>query len=207
MCVCVCAILYAIHFQLTEKTVNCVNEDKLKNDINKVGLSELFLIKNKLKLDFDMLNFKQQCHQVNQILSKCNFFLKVYELKEKFRLLVKQNPDKKYIVRELSGCITNKYDGFNIVWLEDSKKIMQKFIPIEIIYKRVKSSFNEVINCYFSNKINLAFRSSFSENGILRHGTPFQCHFCSNYYGRKDKYDRHLDSCTGKPGYIYNFDT
>ena len=66
---------------------------------------------------------------------------------------------------------------------------------------------NEVINCYFSNKINLAFRSTFSENGILRHGTAFQCHFCSNYYGRKDKYDRHLDSCTGKPGYIYNFNT
>ena len=139
-------------------------------------------------------------------MNKCNFFLKVYELKEKLRPLVKQNPDKKNIVRELSGCITNKYNGFNIVRLEQSKKIMRKFITIEIIYKPVKNC-NEVINCYFSNKINLAFRSTFSENGILRHGTAFKCHFCSNYYGRKDKYDRHLDSCTGKPGYIYNFNT
>ena len=121
-------------------------------------------------------------------------------------MLAKQNPDQKNIVRELSGFISNKYNGFNIVRLEQSKKIMQKFIPIEIIYKPVKNC-NEVINCYFSNKINLAFRSTFSENGILRHGTAFQCHFCSNYYGRKDKYDRHLDSCTGKPGYIYNFNT
>ena len=68
-------------FQLTEKTNTCVNEDKFKNDINKVDLSELFTIKNKLKLDFDTLNFEQQCHQVNQILNKCNFFLKAYELK------------------------------------------------------------------------------------------------------------------------------
>ena len=83
---------------------------------------------------------------------------------------------------------------------------MRKFVPIEIIYKLVKNC-NEVINCYFSNKINLAFRSTFSENGILKHGTVFQCHFCSNYYGGKDKYDCHLDSCTGKPGYIYNFNT
>ena len=83
---------------------------------------------------------------------------------------------------------------------------MQKFIPIEIIYKPIKS-YNEVINCYFSNKINLAFRYIFSENGILRHGAAFQYHFCSNYYRRKDKYDRHLDSCTGKPGYVYNFNT
>ena len=65
---------------------------------------------------------------------------------------------------------------------------MRKFIPIEIIYKPVENC-NEVINW------------------ILRHGTAFQCHFCSNYYGRKDKYDCHLDSCTGKPGYIYNFNT
>ena len=83
---------------------------------------------------------------------------------------------------------------------------MQKFIPVEIIYMSVKSC-NEVIICYFSNEINLAFRSTSSENGILRHGTAFPCHFCSNYYGRKDKYDRHLGSCAGKPGYIYNFNT
>ena len=83
---------------------------------------------------------------------------------------------------------------------------MRKFIPIEIIYKPVKNC-NEVINCYFGNKINLAFRSTFSENGILRYGAAFQCHFCSNYYRRKDKYDRHLGSCTGKLGYIYNFNT
>ena len=91
------AILYAIRFQLTEKTNTFVNEDELKNDINKVDLSELFLIKNKLKLDFDILNFEQQCHQVIQILSKCNFFLKVYELKEKIRSLIKQNPDQKIL--------------------------------------------------------------------------------------------------------------
>ena len=35
--------------------------------------------------------------------------------------------------------------------------------------------------------------------------TAFQCHFCSNYYSRKDKFDRHIENCTGKPGYVYNF--
>ena len=195
-----CAILYAIRLQLTEKTNACDNENELKNEMNKVDLSELFFIKDSLKLNFDILNFEQQRHPVNQILNKRNFFLKVYKLKERFQSLVKQNPDKKNIARELSECITNKYNGFNIFWLEQSKKIMRKFISIEIIYKPAKNC-NDVISCYFSNKINLAFRSTFSENGILRHGAAFQCHFCSNYYGRKDKYDRHLDR------YIYNFNT
>ena len=76
--------MYAIRFQLTEKTNACENKDELKNEVNKVDLPELFLIKNKLKMDFDILNFEQQCHSVNQILYNGNFFLKVYELKEKF---------------------------------------------------------------------------------------------------------------------------
>ena len=42
-------ILYGIRFQLTEKTNACENEDELKNNINKVDLTELFLIKDKLK--------------------------------------------------------------------------------------------------------------------------------------------------------------
>ena len=83
---------------------------------------------------------------------------------------------------------------------------MQKFIPIEIIYKP-DTTCNEVINCYFSNKINLAFRSTFIKNWILRQGAGLQYHFCSNYYERKDKYHRHLDSCTGTPGQIYSFNT
>ena len=51
------SILYAIRFQLTEKTNSCENEDELKND-NKVDLSELFLMKDKLKLDFDILKLR-----------------------------------------------------------------------------------------------------------------------------------------------------
>ena len=68
------AILYPICFQLTEKTNTRENEDELKNEINKVDLSELFFIKDKLKLDYDTLNFEQQCHRINQIFNKCNFF-------------------------------------------------------------------------------------------------------------------------------------
>ena len=33
------------------------------------------------------------------------------------------------------------------------------------------------------------------------------CCYCSNYYGRKDEFDRHFENCTGLPGYVYNFNT
>ena len=76
--------------------------------------------------------------------------------------------------------------------------------PIDIIYKPVKKE-DGIIECFFSSQINLAYRSTFSENQKLRHSTTFQCYFCSNYYARKNKFDRHIENCSGKPGYVYNF--
>ena len=76
--------------------------------------------------------------------------------------------------------------------------------PIDIIYKPVKKE-DEIIECFFTSEINLAYRWTFSENQKIKHSTAYQCYFCSNYYGRKDKFDRHIENCTGKPGYVYKF--
>ena len=44
---------------------------------------------------------------------------------------------------------------------------------------------------------------SYSEG--QRISTAWQCYFCSNYYSWQDKFDRHVENCTGRPGYVYNF--
>ena len=75
------AIVYEIRFQVTEKTNELKNKGELKND-----LSEFFLIKGKLKLDFHILNFEQQCHRVNQILNKCNFFSESLRIKREISI-------------------------------------------------------------------------------------------------------------------------
>ena len=115
-----------------------------------------------MRIDLDILTFENQCYHINHILNKNNLSLGVFELKEKFRSLIKQDPDKKNVIRELSGCITEKYNGFHIVRLEFAKKPTQKFVPIDIIYKPVRKC-TEIINYYFSSKLNLVFRSTFSE--------------------------------------------
>ena len=102
--------------------------------------------------------------------------MRIFELKEKFRCLIKQDSEKKNVLRDLSSCIIEKFNGFNIVRIE-----------FDIIYKP------QIIECFFSLKINLVYRSTFSENKKIRPGAAFQCYFCSNYYGRKDKYDRHME--------------
>ena len=149
---------------------------------------------------------ENQCLKINQILNKNNLFLCVFELKQKFHFLIKQDSEKKN--RDLS-CIIEKFNGFSIVKLEFDRKLKQKMAPIDIIYKPVKKE-DEIIECFFSLQMNLAFRATFTEDKNftkLIHSTAFQCYFCSTYYSRKERFDKHIENCTGRPGFVYNFNT
>ena len=57
--------------------------------------------------------------------------------------------------------------------------------------------------------MSLAYRTTYSTGNEkkLKHGCAFRCHFCSKFFFRKASFDRHLEICSGKPGFIYNFDT
>ena len=145
-----CAILYAIQYQLRNKKNECQNDDELKKDIdNDKSYDALFAAKDKLRLDLDIQNFENQCFSVNTLLNKYGLFLRVYKLKDKFRYLIKQDSEKKTVLRELSSCTIEKFNGFNIVPVEFSKRLRQPFHPVNVIYKPVKKC-DEIINCYFS---------------------------------------------------------
>lgn len=76
--------------------------------------------------------------------------------------------------------------------------------PIDIIHDPVK--YHKIqINCYFSTKKHFDYSTSFREGKKIRYGRAQQCHYSSNYYGWKDKYDRHIKNSSGIPGIIYNF--
>ena len=80
----------------------------------------------------------------------------------------------------------------------------QPFSLIDMIYKPVKKC-DEIINCYFSEKLNAAFQANFNDGTKIKQYSAWQCYFCSDSYGRNDKFDCHFENCTGCPGYVYNF--
>ena len=170
------SILYAIRYQLTNK-FDDVNDEQIKVDIGAEIYDKIHLLKDFLKLDLDILNFENQCLTINQILSKNGLFLRVFELKDKFNFVIKQNSEKKNIFRELSACITQKFNGFEIVRIELDRKLRQKMSPIDTIYKPVKKE-DEIIECFFSKKMNFAYRATYSEDKkmTLKHGHAFQCY-------------------------------
>ena len=203
------AILYAIRHHLTQK-VDFVDDDNLKQDVGFALSKDLFAIKDVLRLDGqDVLQFQNQCFQVNSILSKHNLFLRVFELKDKFRYLIKQNSEQKNHFRELSACVTERFNGFLITRLEFDDEIRQNFKPIDVIYKPV-IKLDAVIDCFFTDRLHLAFKAVYNElsdTKSIRSCCAFQCYFCGKFWIRRQKRDAHLRHCTGQAGFVYNFQT
>ena len=62
------------------------------------------------------------CYEINSILSKYGFFLRVVETKNKFRHLTTKHKSQQKIVRQLSSCLIEKYSGFTIISIENQKQ-------------------------------------------------------------------------------------
>ena len=194
------AILYALRYKQNSKTEPCADNSELSSYVTPEIFDEVSSLRDKLKLDLDILNFENQCFQINRILMKSHLFLRVYEIKDKFCYLIKEDSQKKKVMRDLLTCITERFNGFNIVKLELDRELRREIYPIDILYKPVRKQVN--VECFFTTEINLAYRTSFSEGEKIRHGTAFQCFYCSNYYGSKIVWEKHLQHCTGPPGFV-----
>ena len=152
-----------MRYNQNDKTDLCSDEDELRSDVTPEIFDEISSLKDKLKLDLDILNFENQCFQINRILVRSHLFLRVYEIKNKFRCLIKEGSEKKKVMKDLSSCITERFNGFNIVKLELDRELRREMFPIYILYRPVRKRVN--IDCFFTTEINLAYRTSFSEGG------------------------------------------
>ena len=64
--------------------------------------------------------------------------------------------DEQKIVRQLSSCLIEKYNGFTVIRIEYDKKERKNFEPLDIIYKPIKNLEIEPL-CYFSTDISQAY--------------------------------------------------
>ena len=175
------ALLLAICNQLKNEKDEC-RIDELKSDIENDQLYDAILSrKANLRLDLDFQNFENQCFPVTDLIIKYGLFLRIYELKDKFRYLIKQDSENKTVLRDLSSCVIEKLNDFNIIRVEFSETIRQTYQPIDTIYNPMRK-LDEIKNCYFGKRLNLVFGASFSGGTKIKHCTGWQCYFCSNYY-------------------------
>ena len=81
------------------------SDEDLIEDIASTFYQDLVDLKPCLVLDLNCANFEKTCYDANDLLMKNNLFLRIYELKEKFRYVSHDNPKKNKIVRQVSSCI------------------------------------------------------------------------------------------------------
>ena len=159
----------------------------------------------KFQFIVDLQKFNNICYESNSILSKHDYFLKVFELKNKFRHLSMKEPKKQNIVRQLSSCLMEKYNGFQVISIEYARKQRKKFKPINIIYKPTKHIEIEPL-CYFSDDISKAYTNLHSKPNQIRNAHKcYQCYYCNKFFLRPEKHKSHISNCSGAPGVIYNF--
>ena len=79
--------------------------------------------------------------------NKGSFFLRVYERRNKFRYLIKKCiHGKNDVVRDLSSCVIEKFNGYEISQHQLKREQKCFLEPIDIIYESVKD--NDKIACF-----------------------------------------------------------
>ena len=116
------ALLYGLRHHLTKK-IDAVDDEQIKKDISSEIYDEISPLKKFLELSLDIFHFENQCDVINRILNKHNLFLRIFELKEKFRYITKTSSQKKNIVREISSCVFVKFNGFHVVRIDFEQKL------------------------------------------------------------------------------------
>ena len=158
------------------------NDEAFEKIIDK-DLFEKLIKSQKFKFIIDLQKLHNLCYEINSILSKHNYFLRVFELKNKFRQLSIKDKSKQKIVIQLSSCLTEKYSGFTVISIEYKKKQRKLFKPIDIIYKPTKDIEVEPL-CYFSDDISKAYSSLHSKGkkSLSRAHKCYQCYYCNKFF-------------------------
>ena len=183
-------ILYALKF-IKNGTKNVCNKKDFEKVIDK-NLIEQVDQPEKFKCIVELQRFMNKCYEMNLILSKFGYFVRVFELKNKFHHLAIKDKTQQKIVRQLSSCLIEKYNGFTIVSIEYQKKQRKIFQPVDIIYKPTKNIEIEPL-CYFSQDISKAYSSLHSKGkkGLSRAHKVDQCYYCNKFFISESKQIRH----------------
>ena len=129
-------LLLAIRFDKVGKT-NVCDQNEFKENIDSNLIKEL----NEGNFTFilDLQKPNNICYEINLILSKHNYFLRIFELKDKYRQLSMKEPKKQNIIRQLSSCLIQKYNGFQVISIEFDRKQKKKLSQLILFTNLLKT--------------------------------------------------------------------
>ena len=133
-------IMLAIRFNKVA-TTNVCDFQQFKEIINSNLIDQLY--EEKFKFTLDLQKFNNICYEINLILLKYNYFLRIFEVKDKYGHLSMKEPKKQNIVREISSCLIEKCNGFQVISIEFDRKQKKNLSPL-ISFKSLSK--NQILN-------------------------------------------------------------
>ena len=139
------------------------------------------------------------------------FFLRFYERRNKFRYQLRRKLiEKNQMKKELSACIIEKLNGYELLRNQLQFKDRKKFVSIDVVYEPTLND-KKTIECFYAPEISLGY---YVTRDKLRKGKKEtedkkarQCHYCNNFFVKSvEKMEKQLSCCPGKAGFTYSFD-
>ena len=124
-----CSVIYGLLYNKSNERFNI----KLSDNEKFLGINlftDLKKIEKKTMLNHSIFGYFDQCQLINETLSEYDFFfffffLRFYERTNKFLYQLKQNlKEKNKMKRELSSCVIQKFNGYEL--LRNNLNVLEK---------------------------------------------------------------------------------
>ena len=120
--------LYALRYD-KENKIDICDKNEFENLIDEKLIDQLDEEKYKVILDFK--KFNNNCYEINYLLSKYNYFLRVIELKSKFRYLTMKDQKKKFFSGKFQVALlknTMVFKQYELNLSEEKEKTLNRLI-------------------------------------------------------------------------------
>ena len=114
---------------------------------------ELKKIEKSTMLNHSISVFFYPCKLINDVLCEYGFFLRFYERQNKFRHQLKRKlKEKNQMKRELSACIIQKFNGYELLRNHLNSTERKNFIPIYIVYEPTLNEKKKQLSVFLHQK-------------------------------------------------------
>ena len=135
-----------------------------------------------------------------------NLFLCVYEKRKKIFYLNRKFPTgKNTVICNLSSCVIERYDRYEVVKIEQKNNIRKHFRLLDFVYEPVDNP-NRIIESYFTEKIHIVYRLKYSRGEKMETLHANECYSCHKFHSAKIAFEKHLVNCTQSAGIVYKID-
>ena len=144
------AVLFGVlHCKLNRQNVQLESAEKV---LGTDFFIELKKIEKSTMLNHSIFVFFDRCKVINEVLSEYGFFLRFYEWRNKFRYQLKQKlKGKNQMKRELSACVIQKFNSYELLRNHLNSKERKDFIPVDVVYEPTLND-NKAIECFLHRK-------------------------------------------------------